>query len=553
MNGFHYIHFIWHYLLLDQDIFLNIKKEDFQPDAGHPALWLREDELRQKTECCQRVCMPVHQILWTLLLEDASDGMSDKKMALDKRIIPRKKMVGLCCEIWEKGKGLFLINDTGLDKAFVKEILKRIGISGYTELYSLQEAGNSGILEDKNTLFIGNPKLLGLATGLVHQFDIGRIYSVWELSRLSVYCHNLKKETRENRYTQLKREVFCAKMFDSPFCLAEKQGKGVITSARDIGFNIVAPYVCDFLIWFLKKIKEIGTDHILFGARDGYLMKQLYELAVKKLGLRGMPDGTYLYVSRLASLVNSINGDEDIRAASKPSFGGGMEDLLINRFLLEPWEVEAYDYEKMEDRDTYVLRHKDRILKRAEECRECYKTYIDKLNLTGFENIAFFDLAASGSCQKYLEKVLGHGLKGFYFYRLTGGDKEKNALDIEAFGERLASVEANMLFMEIIFSSPEGTFQRIGPGGEIITIRDSRTEEQRKYCEDMQKGILEYCELVLEIMGRLEDCEEDSLKEDFLDYLYKGHTVIKVKEFEKYVQVDEFQYECFDVGNLYRR
>ena len=148
--------------------------------------------------------------------------------------------------------------------------------------------------------------------------------------------------------------------------------------------------------------------------------------------------------------------------------------------------------------------------------------------------------------------MLGQDLKGLYFYRIASKDKEKGALDIESFGERLASVEANMLFMEIIFSSPEGTFQRIGTEGEVITIRDSRTEEQKKYCEEMQRGILEYCKLVLKIMGTLEECKEKALGDGFLDYLYKGYTIINVDEFKKYVQVDEFQYECFDIANLYR-
>lgn len=524
-------------------------EEDFRPEITHPALWLKENELKQKIACHQKICMPIHQTLWTLLLENYSEGAVDEKKCPKKWVFPRLKMIELCIEIWKQGKELFLINDTGLDEAFVKETLKKIGIIGYTKLYSLREIVKSDVMGYNDTLFIGNPKHL---TGIVWQFDIGRIYSIWELSRLSVYGHNLVKENMGNRYARLKRDIFCAKMFDSPFCLAEEEGKGVITNARDIGFTIVAPYVCDFLIWFVKKVRDTEINHILFGSRDGYLMKQLYDMAIKELGLKKMPAGTYLYVSRLASLVNNIKEDKDIYDALKPSFGGGMEDLLINRFLLDPTEVEAYDYGKMEDKEAYVLRHRDRILKKAKECREHYKAYINKLDFASFKKIAFFDLAASGSCQKYLEKVLGQDLKGLYFYRIASKDKEKGALDIESFGERLASVEANMLFMEIIFSSPEGTFQRIGTEGEVITIRDSRTEEQKKYCEEMQRGILEYCKLVLKIMGTLEECKEKALGDGFLDYLYKGYTIINVDEFKKYVQVDEFQYECFDIANLYR-
>lgn len=526
--------------------------EEFLPELCHPAFWLKEEELRQKIRCHKIIYIPIHQILWTILQEGENAEKGKGKNSLEKRIFPREAMISLCCEIWKSGKKLILVNNTGLDKSLVNETLKKIGVLEYTALYSMEEINKYCLIENEDSLFIGNPDKIKKGEAVTWQFDIGKIYSVRELFQHSVYSNKLLKKNEVTPYSRLKKDLFCARMFDSPFCLIEENGKGVIENAKDIGFCIVAPYVCDFVIWFLKKVKHDRIDHILFGARDGYLMERLYDLAVEKLGLKEMPDRTYLYISRQACLVNGIKEDKDILGALRPSFSGGMEDLLINRFLIEPTDVELYNYEKMEDKEAYILRHRKKILEKAAECRRHYEAYIKKMNLEKFKKIAFFDLAASGSCQKYLQKMMDTPLRGYYFYRIESEDKEKRELDIKAFGEKLPSVEANMLFMETVFSSPEGTFQRIGSDGQIITIKDSRTEGQKRYCEEIQQGILEYCGLVFDIIGKLEDCYEEELQDDFLDYLYKGYTVINEKEFRKYIQVDEFQYECFDVGNLYR-
>lgn len=84
--------------------------------------------------------------------------------------------------------------------------------------------------------------------------------------------------------------------------------------------------ITDFVLWFAEEVKARRLKNIWFCARDGFLIKQLYDI------LQPGNNSIYFLTSRMAALRAGVQSKEDISYIGSMKFSGTLEQQLKERF-----------------------------------------------------------------------------------------------------------------------------------------------------------------------------------------------------------------------------
>jgi hypothetical protein len=201
--------------------------------------------------------------------------------------------------------------------------------------------------------------------------------------------------------------------------------------------------------------------------------------------------------------------------------------MMKKRFFLTPEDI--LERKMGESDEDYLIRHEDKILKKAGQYRHFYEKYARQVS--SYEgNIGFFDFVSSGTCQLWLEHILGKKLRGFYFVRNL--DPYKKHLSIESFYkpayvyEKQNKVYENYVFLETVLTSPQPSLHCISEDGFVFE-EDTRSEAEKSGIQSIHRGILDFYSDVRreELPGLklaeylLEICSSDKYAERQCDYL----------------------------------
>ena len=231
----------------------------------------------------------------------------------------------------------------------------------------------------------------------------------------------------ESRESNILMGLVIAELFNNPFSLYQSKGIPTVQNAYQIGYNFIAPVLSNFVIWLINQLKKKDYDTILFIARDGYLIKRLYDEAIRQLNLENMPKSVYFLTSRRAGISALANNKEYLRYAANLPYHGSPEEMLQNRFLIEPDEIMDFDEGTTPLIEDYVSLHRESIHKKTIQLKEGYLSYIKKLKLES-KQLAIFDFVSTGTCHMCIEKIMDQKLDGLYFIHLPDDYAKKRSL-----------------------------------------------------------------------------------------------------------------------------
>ena len=204
----------------------------------------------------------------------------------------------------DKRKKVFFISDMYLESKFIKKVLNKCGYDVNDNLYVSCECnaikGDGSLFQyvkEKNNLdysswlHIGDnieadnrqPQKLGITT--------------YHYKNINSYCENNSKSVFESIILGMKNNVV--------YCGIEN------SYWRNFGYNYLVPIYMGFTNWLY--IMTYNFDNLFFLARDGYILKKIYELFPKNNKYID-----YLYVSR-----NSLQ---------IPTMFKNSKDLLLDYF-----------------------------------------------------------------------------------------------------------------------------------------------------------------------------------------------------------------------------
>ncbi len=411
------------------------------------------------------------------------------------------------------GKKVVITTDSYYSKKQIEKILNTFGLVGYDELLVSCEYGTaktqglfnilSGKYRGKKILHIGDDEYSDIEKARCNGIESVRIFRAIDLfdalGGLGIENEIVSVADR------VKMGLFLAHIFNSPFWFDGDERRLFVKDAFDIGYLFCAPMVTDFILWMKESVKRQGYTQILFGARDGFLVGQLFRM------VDTTRNSYYFLSSRTAAIRAGMETQEDIDYVDSMKYSGILKDALKVRFGIMAEDVGSVD-------------RNIAIFNKAKQQRENYQKYIDKLGI-GSNKLAVFDLVSKGTVQMYLQRLFPQHMKGFYFLRLEPEFMADKGLDIESFysnEETLASaVYDNYYILETILTAPYPQIKEMDNEGNPIFAVETRSEQDLRCFKRAQNGIKEYFKEYISILPESARKENKKLDEKLLAFVNK--------------------------------
>lgn len=488
-------------------------------------------------------------------------SLAQKEFETDLKLLcPREDVVALmkyahCCDEKEYAESnvckrkVYITSDTYYSYHQIETILKANGITEYDGLILSCERGTSkaGKLYDVLVRESGADHILHIGDDEVSDveklFEAGnrqlnsfRIFSPVELFDF-VGGMNLE-ECISSLSDRIRVGMFIACVFNSPFQFEDISRKISIKNDEHIGYLMFAPIIMDFVIWFKHMVDKNGYSEVLFCARDGYLIKRLYEMIACDW-VKNDSNLHYYLTSRIAAIRAGVNSIEDIEYVDGMKFSGDIFKNLKCRFGIDLNRENIDESGSLHD-------YSDIILKASKDKRKNNLEYIKSLKI-GTGKVAFFDFVAKGTSQMYAEKLIENELCGLYFMQLEPEfmkDKNLNIVPFVSESEREEStIFDDYYILETILTSPDPSLEEFDSEGRAIYAKETRSSEDIECVMNVQKGIENYVKEYLEIcFGMISKNNEGVINKKLDEVLLKLiHCVdISASDFAKLTVEDPF-------------
>ena len=462
----------------------------------------------------------------------------------------RREMVTLVNEIIEMGKPVYITSDCYYSKTQLQEILKVIGVNKVTDIivsceYDTSKTGNLfekliAIAGTKNIIHIGDDTVADEESAKRHGIKAFRIYSAIELLELIGGLNLLYND--QSLSDRIRIGMFTANLFNSPFQFEDDSKYINVNSPFDIGYLFAAPMIMDFTRWFEEKTIELGIENRWLCARDGFLLRRLYEVMYPDVRVE------YFYTSRISAIRAGMDSFEDIEYVDSMKFTGEVEDNLRTRFGID---IACISGDDIDEDESGLLKYVKPIIQNSIVKRENNKKYINSLNIKDGD-ISLFDFVAKGTSQLYIQKLVNNHIKGLYFMQLEPQFMKDMNLDIIPFYKEeereKSAIFENYYILETLLTSPEASVDEFDDNGTPVFAIETRSERDIDCVMKAQNGIVEYTKKFLQLCPTSAININKKLDEQFLMLL--RHVAINDIDFLRLTVEDPFFNRMTDITDV---
>lgn len=433
-------------------------------------------------------------------------------------LTPRKDLVKLYQDICRQ-KEVFLISDMYYPKKILQEILGFIGIESSVDHIlvscdikrtkedgTLWEYYSQKLLKGRKALHIGDEECADGRQPLAFGIDSWQIWSpaflLQHSSIKSIVPH------AKSLHASIAIGLIEAKLFNSPFSLRKTKGKIAFQGNAEAGYCLLGDLVYEFCCWLFEQTQKDQVEQLVFFAREGYLLTQLFDYYCSILGDAKRPKNIYLEISRRFVLAASVKDIQDIREVAQFPYVGSVVDFLKSRFGINVTNEELEKVEwaiQSEANEQWLELYSDKILQEAEREKKNYMDYLETLGLDS--DFAIVDSQLYGSTQYYLGKLLDRKLSGYYFCACLQQTNKYFAYNnmkgcfsgTEGKDGKESNVYKQAPFVEAFFTAPNGMFECIEDDGSKRYARKMKNQEEFDIRLEMMEGIREFIKDMLEI------------------------------------------------------
>lgn len=428
-------------------------------------------------------------------------------------LVPRYEVCEIIRYLYSKDKKIYIISDSYYQKSQIERILKLCNIYGLVipivscEYKTSKTQNLYGILcqkiNYKSCIHVGDDLLADIEYS--NRFGLKSYHLKSGIDLMDKLEYMGLNTDNASILDKIKIGIFISCIFNSPFLKDNQDKQIIIDNPYLVGYLFLAPIICDFMFWFMNSIEHNNINSILFGARDGYLIKKLYDIVdISKKSI-------YFLTSRIAAIRAGVKTEQDIDFIDEMIFSGNISDELKTRFGVD------LDNSSIDD----IKNYKTIILEKANICRKNYIKYMDNLDIDNGIT-AFFDFVAKGTTQKYLQNILINPLKGFYFIKLPD---ENNNIDVCSFYKsddiNKSAIFNDYYILECILTSPKPSVHEFDSFGTPLYENEFRSTEDIKCILEVQDGILDFWKFYFNFKF-LSTCDMDkSISEQLLLLIHK--------------------------------
>lgn len=377
------------------------------------------------------------------------DGSASELQAAEEKIesslaYPRPYYSDLMESARQEGKRVVLASDMFLSSDILRGMLQFCGIIHYNYLYVSSEVGVRKSTGELYHYILSMEKIAANEAVVVGDHPV----SDYQIpTQLGLHAFLLESPvTIANDHPRLASWLARARADAKPdmelwlglilLFFFNRPGKAVYDRASltqggrfGIGYAIVGPLLAAFSEWLYAKSCEDGIDTLYFLAREGQLIKSIYETLYPPVDKA--PRTAYLVLSRRAITVAMIRSSSDILNIARADYHpNSLHEFLYRRYGLVLDEVteqalacngiwptgcQISVWDKRIDKLEPVLKYLEpRILSQAEEERGPMLKYLESVGLNQQGKIALVDVGYSGTIQGRLCELLTRSVHGYY-------------------------------------------------------------------------------------------------------------------------------------------
>ncbi len=394
--------------------------------------------------------------------------IKNKEIELEKNLlVPRKQIIDIVKQ-YCKDKELYITTDMYLPPKFFDDVLHANGLTNYKLLLSCKEKKSKaeGTSFDLLLENVYNKKVLHVGDNIkadieiakskgIHTFYVPCAWDMFTSSKLAELSSNLTSS-----YGSLIMGMVLADVFNSPF-VYEESPEIQIKDCEQMGYTVFGPVILTFLLWLKEKSND---ERLIFMSRDGYFLKEDYDLLENT-------ELDYIYISRQLAMTASINPenlDEIIEYSSMP-YSGNISELIEDRF----GGLQIEESDKQLELPEILNKYKAEIVGYINTVKNNYIKYLGKFKLN--DKCSVVDLGFYGNNQKYLNKLTGMKMKGYYFNANLSPENPNTVQPMYACfqtkedtkGEH-SEILKRQIFIESFLTAPYGMIKTVDEAGNMI-------------------------------------------------------------------------------------
>ncbi len=476
------------------------------------------------------------------------DAIKNREMALEKEFIIAnpfmKKIYEYCLK---KNKKVICITDMYLSKEFILELLKCNGydIEVYLSCFYHAGKGDCTLYEEvyKQNKF-DKSKWLHIGDNYFADYEKAMEFGISAYH----YCKVLDRSIYNDS------ESISASIVNA---ITNNFANNGLELSYWEKFSIL--YATPIYFAFAKFIYNYNKDHdnIYFLARDGYIIKKIFDMITKKTNNK--IDSRYLYTSRRAIQLPAAYYDDktnaiDIITGVNWALNEKLEiakvfkyfDLDVNKYQ-DIIEKHGFSLESVVTQEEFI-NYKQLISDIYEDIKIAMKEKLDLINnylkeekFFDYERINIVDIGWRGSIQNALKKISDKNIFGYYLATsyvssLIFYDTKGFLLNFGEPEELADEIFDNIAMYEFLFSSPEGSL--IGfkkDHDKIIPVLSDNNGYSKEIAIIMNKS-LEIIEVILKYFDYLDDYNA-------LDATFAYRKFIQDQKYEDLVQFSKLQTE----------
>ena len=443
-------------------------------------------------------------------------------------IVPRVEMKEVFDRLIKDKKHVVLTSDMYLEKDTILKMLKKCGYEKYDEFYLSNELDarkdNKKIWKhldlSKKIVHIGDNRVSDFEYPKEFGVDTIKIESSKELfKRTDLFLRmNSLIENRSMSDSIFLGLIINKNLFNSPFSNLKVNDLSTFATA------FYAPMVLEFIKYIDNSSKK--DDNLLFLAREGYYLQDLYKYYVGKTKKKEV-NNLYFLASRKSTILPSIFKESDFEFILNNDYNGNIKTYFEKNLELD-YNDDDFEIELPKDKLKVLevlKKYKKDILEQSSKQRDNYIKYV-KNCIKNYEkkNLVLVDLGYSGTIQYNLSKMLNKELSGLYLTNSSNVKKyKKNKLNFlfDNTSSDYSSIYHYSLILEYFFTAPFGQLQKFDlDGDDVVPIfnNESLDDDRVKNIDLIKKQIIDYIDLYLEINNQY----SLNINKDIMYSLYCG-------------------------------
>jgi predicted HAD superfamily hydrolase len=417
--------------------------------------------------------------------------------------VPNIPIVSIYQEALQAGKKIFIASDMYLPKDVIVKILSKIGVTSYEQLYLSSEklkTKNSGqlfrlILQENN---LQEKQLLHIGDSIVSDY--------LRAKQAGVCAFWLLRTKRVCRYFDVKKSEIDFVQF------INNRLEKTTNDFHWFGFEIFGPILYGFSKWLHQQVKDFSIEKLYFLSRDGYIIKQAYELLFegKTVSIH------YLYSSRRAYIVPTFHKYSTTQKMIRHLYSGG---ILTLESAFKQLGLEREDYRDVSSEDLSqefyfvkdllsneqmlkILETKySKIVERSQNEYELLKKYLAQNEFAG--KVALVDIGWQGSIQNILNFFFGEQVEMKGYYMGVHSTSKYSQLDMKGYlfdrDKELGNqelIDSFLMVFESLFLGYEGSVKNFEEVDGVVKSIQKKHEygdsEEFEKIIAVQKGALDF-------------------------------------------------------------